>query len=61
MKIEALGFNGINAGDGFVFRLNKLGIENMVYVLSATHHYNADIHTMTLEVSTAKNMVEVLK
>lgn len=61
MKIEALGFNGINAGDGFVFRLNKLGIENMVYVISATHHYNADIHTMTLEVSTAKNMVEVLK
>lgn len=61
MKIEALGFNGINAGDGFVFRLNKLGIENMVYVLSATHHYNADIHTMSLEVSTAKNMVEVLK
>ena len=61
MKLEALGFNGINAGDGFLLRLKKLGIESMVYVLSATHHYNADLHTMTLEVSTADNMSEVLK
>lgn len=61
MKLEALGFNGINAGDGFLLRLKKLGIESMVYVLSATHRYNADLHTMTLEVSTADNMSEVLK
>ena len=61
MKLEALGFNGINAGDGFLLRLKKLGIESMVYVLSATHHYNADLHTMTLEISTADNMSEALK
>lgn len=60
MKIEALGYNGVNAGDGFLLKLNKLGVEGMVYVLSATHHYGADIHTMSLEVSTAKNMKEVL-
>lgn len=60
MKIEALGFNGINAGDGFLLRLKKLGIESMVYVLSATHHYNADLHTMSLEVSTHKGMMEIL-
>ena len=60
MKIEALGFNGINAGDGFLLRLKKLGIESMVYVLSATHHYNSDLHTMSLEVSTHKGMMEIL-
>lgn len=60
LKLEALGYNGVNAGDGFLLRLNKLGIESMVYVLSATHHYNADMHTMSLEVCTARNMREVL-
>lgn len=60
MKIEALGFNGINAGDGFLLRLKKLGVESMVYVLSATHHYNSDLHTMSLEVSTHKGMREIL-
>lgn len=60
LKLKALGYNGVNAGDGFLLRLNRLGIEAMVYVLSATHHYNSDVHTMSLEVCTAKNMREVL-
>jgi hypothetical protein len=29
-------------------------------VLSATHHYNSDLHTMSLEVSTHKGMREIL-
>lgn len=60
MKIEALGFNGLNAGDGFLLRLSKLNLEDMVYILSATHHYGSDIHTMSLEVSTHKGMLEIL-
>lgn len=60
LKIQALGYNGVNAGDGFLLRLKKLGIEEMMYVISATHSYNK-IHTMTLEVATSKNLSEVIK
>ena len=60
MKLEALGYNGVNAGDGFLLRLKKLNYEGMVYVISATHNYGSDIHTMSLEVCTAKNMAEVI-
>ena len=60
MKLEALGYNGVNAGDGFLLRLKKLNYEGMVYVISATHNYGSDMHTMSLEVCTAKNMAEVI-
>ena len=61
LKIEALGYNGVNAGDGFILELKKLNVKEMVYVISATHRYDADKHTMSLEVSTTKNLCEVLK
>lgn len=61
LKIEALGYNGVNAGDGFLLELKKLNVREMMYVISATHHYDADKHTMSLEVSTSKNLCEVLK
>lgn len=61
LKIEALGYNGVNAGDGFLLELKKLNVKEMMYVISATHHYDADKHTMSLEVSTSKNLCEVLK
>ena len=60
LKLEALGYNGVNAGDGFLLRLKKLGINQMMYVISATHHYDADKHTMTLDVATSKNLTEVI-
>jgi len=60
LRIEALGYNGVNAGDGFLLRLSKLGVEQMVYVLSATHHYGANMHTMSLEVATSNRLREVL-
>lgn len=61
LKLEALGYNGVNAGDGFLLRLKKLGIEQMMYVISATHHYDSNKHTMSLDVSTSKNLMEVIK
>lgn len=60
LKLEALGFNGVNAGDGFLLELKKLGIRQMMYVISATHNYDADKHTMTLDVCTPSNLREVL-
>lgn len=60
LKLEALGYNGVNAGDGFLLRLKKLGIEEMMYVISATHHYDSNKHTMSLDVSTSKNLTEVI-
>lgn len=61
LKIEALGYNGVNAGDGFLLELKKLNVREMMYVISATHNYNADKHTMSLEVATSRNLCEVLK
>lgn len=60
LKLKALGYNGVNAGDGFLLRLNKLGINQMMYVISATHFYDSDKHTMTLDVATSKNLAEVI-
>lgn len=61
LKIDSLGYNGVNAGDGFLLEIKKLGIREMVYVISATHNYDCDKHTMHLEVSTSRNLTEVLK
>ena len=60
LRINALGYNGVNAGDGFCLQLKKLGINQMMYVISATHSYEADMHTMELEVATSRNLTEVL-
>ena len=60
LKLEALGYNGVNAGDGFLLRLKKLGIEQMMYVISATHYYDSDKHTMSLDVATSRNLTEVI-
>ncbi len=56
IRISALGYDGITAGTGFNFRLNKLNIDYPVYVLSATHHYNATHHTMDLSINTNLSM-----
>lgn len=61
LKLEALGYNGVNAGDGFLLRLKKLGIEQMMYVISATHNYDGNKHIMSLQVATSRNLTEVLK
>lgn len=55
IKINALGCYGLNAGDGFLFQLSKLGINEFMFIISATHNYDADLHTMTLEVSQFAN------
>ena len=60
LKLTALGYNGINAGDGFYLQLKKLNIGQMMYVISATHNYEGNKHTMELEVSTSRNLTEVL-
>lgn len=61
MKIDAIGVNGIDAGDGFVLKLKKLDIPLMkLYAVSASHNYNNGIHTMSLEVATSKLFTEVL-
>lgn len=51
ISINALGYHGMFAGAGFTFILNKLGIKQDMYIVSATHNYDADLHTMELEVS----------
>lgn len=56
LRIDALGFNGLVAGDGFQLHLPEIGIDQMMYVISATHRFGADIHTMSLDVSTQANL-----
>lgn len=56
MKLSAIGYNGINAGSSFILKLDKLKINYPVYVLSATHYYNADKHTMDLNVCANSEM-----
>ena len=50
LKLEALGIDGLYAGSGFTIKLDKLGINEAMWVKSATHNYSKDIHTMSLEV-----------
>lgn len=51
IKITALGRDEIQAGSGFMFKLDALKIIQKMYVISATHNYDMDKHTMELEVS----------
>lgn len=56
LRINAIGYDGLFAGSGFYLHLSKLGVNYPVYIVSATHRYNADEHMMELEVSTNLNM-----
>jgi len=59
LSLEALGIDGMDAGDGFVFKLKRLGIEaEKMYIISATHRYEADKHMMSLDVCTDDAMQE---
>lgn len=64
LKIEALGVAGMDAGDGFYLELKELGLVGdagkMMYVVSATHHYGTDLHTMSLDVCTPDALTEIL-
>lgn len=51
IKVTALGYDGIEAGSGFIFKLDRLKIFQKMYVISATHNYEMDKHTMELEVN----------
>ena len=59
LKLNAIGFP-LYAGSTFVFDLKKLRTKCKCYVLAATHNYDADKHTMQLEVSTNPKMLEIL-
>lgn len=50
MKLTALGVPELVAGRGFRFELEKLGIGQNMWITSATHNYEKDYHTMSLEV-----------
>ncbi len=60
VKLEALGVTGLNAGDCFVFQLDKLNMKQSVYITSAVHHYRANHHTMSLEIAALDSMPETL-
>lgn len=56
LKLSALGYDGVYAGDTFHLLLGKLQMNTAVYVLNATHRYNGDMHTMELEVNTSPDI-----
>ena len=56
LKLSALGYDGLYAGGSFIFSLSKLNINYPVYVISATHKYDADNHTMELEINSNPSM-----
>ena len=60
LRLSCLGENGLYAGNAFFLSLADLGIACYVYILSATHHYDGDIHTMELQVTTDGNFPEGL-
>lgn len=59
LQLKALGFS-VYAGDSFCLELEKLKEKRMMYIISASHDYEADQHLMTLEVATSFDMREVL-
>ena len=59
MNVNALGFDGIYAGAGFVMWLEKLHIASNMYVVNATHNYEGGRHTMSLDVE-ATEVTEIL-
>lgn len=50
MKLTALGDTRMVAGSGFMYELAKLNINQYMWITSATHTYEKDYHTMSLEV-----------
>lgn len=60
LKINAMGHDSIFAGDGFYLHLSKLDVNYPVYVISATHRYEADEHMMELEVATSARLRKFL-
>lgn len=52
LRLNAVGYDGVEAGSGFYLHINKLDANYPVYVISATHRYDADEHMMELEIST---------
>lgn len=60
LKVNAIGYDGIYAGSSFYLHLSKLGVNYPVYVVSATHRYEADEHMMELEIATNSNMRKFL-
>ena len=58
MKLEALGYP-VYAGDSFKLMLDKLGLCMDLYIKEATHTYG-EVHTMSLNVATNRNMPDTL-
>jgi hypothetical protein len=50
MKITALRFPGLVAGSGFMLSINKLGLEQYVWIASATHSIERDFQSMELDI-----------
>ena len=50
LRLRSLGVRELTAGRGFILRIEPLGIEQRVWINSATHTYTTDSHTMDLEV-----------
>ncbi|KAK9679498.1 hypothetical protein QE152_g39987 [Popillia japonica] len=50
MKLEALGVPELVAGSGFTLSISRLDIKQDMWITSASHNYQHDFHTMTLEV-----------
>lgn len=50
MKLTALGRVELTAGSGFTFQLSDLAINQAMWITSATHTYENDYHTMSLDV-----------
>lgn len=58
MKLNCLGQPGLYAGNAFILFLSDLGFMGYVYIISATHNYEAGVHTMELQVTTDGNFPE---
>lgn len=50
LKLTAIGVPELVAGSGFRFSLDKLSIKQDMWIVSATHNYLKDFHTMSLDV-----------
>ncbi len=60
IKINALGVDGLYAGDSFVFDLkSKLGIYSVMYITGITHNYGR-VHTMSIDTKVYPNLAGAL-
>lgn len=50
LKLNALGIKELQAGKGFKFILNRENISQDMWIISSTHKFEKDSHTMELEV-----------